>query len=95
MRLTVALDPDVAQLLAEAVRAQQRPKTRIVNDALRHALAIPNREYPPAAPWPQPRLPPDPEQRVQAAEHSDGMAVNVALTRYFGLPPRLFVVHDH
>ncbi|WP_156959539.1 hypothetical protein [Nocardia sp. BMG51109] len=89
MRLTVALDPDVAQLLATVVRAQGRPKARIVNDALRRALAESTGR---AAPEPRSELFPDPELRREAAEHSDEMAINIALHRYFGLPPRLYVV---
>jgi hypothetical protein len=41
MRTTLTLDPDVAELLKQAVHAQRRPFKHVLNDALRQALAEP------------------------------------------------------
>lgn len=38
MRTTVTLDPDVAELLAEATRRERRSTKAVINDALRRAL---------------------------------------------------------
>lgn len=38
MRTTLTLDPDVADLVEEAMHRERRPMKQIVNDALRQAL---------------------------------------------------------
>ncbi|RDI64366.1 hypothetical protein [Nocardia pseudobrasiliensis] len=97
MRLTVTVDHDVALLLEEAVRRERRSKKRIVNDALRRALAGAE----PAEPAVEPERPvpldphTDAPALVRAADESDEEAITVALARYFGFEPpapRLYVV---
>ncbi|MFN8517874.1 MAG: antitoxin [Chloroflexota bacterium] len=39
MRTTLTLDPDVSRLIEDAVHRERRPMKRVVNDALRRALA--------------------------------------------------------
>jgi hypothetical protein len=39
MRTTLTLDPDVVQLIEDAVHRERRPTKQIINDALRRALA--------------------------------------------------------
>jgi hypothetical protein len=39
MRTTLTLEPDVARLIEDAVHRERRPMKRVVNDALRRALA--------------------------------------------------------
>lgn len=39
MRTTLTLDEDVAQMVQNAVHAQRRSMKRVINDALRRALA--------------------------------------------------------
>jgi hypothetical protein len=41
MRTTLTLDPDVVQLIEDAVHRERRPTKQIINDALRRALAPP------------------------------------------------------
>jgi Arc/MetJ-type ribon-helix-helix transcriptional regulator len=40
-RITVTLDPDVAQLIEDAVRRGRTSKKQVINDALRRALSQP------------------------------------------------------
>jgi hypothetical protein len=49
MRTTLTIDPDVAQLLAQALERAQKPFKQIVNDALRRGLSAP--ESPPRKPF--------------------------------------------
>jgi hypothetical protein len=46
MRTTLTLDADVARLIDEAVHRERRPMKRVVNDALRRALATEARREP-------------------------------------------------
>jgi hypothetical protein len=39
MRTTLTLDPDVAQLVDDAVHRERRPMKQVINDALRRGLA--------------------------------------------------------
>ena len=41
MRTTLTIDPDVAQLLTQALERAQKPFKQIVNDALRRGLSAP------------------------------------------------------
>lgn len=41
MRTTLTLDPDVAQLVEDAVHQERRPMKQVINDALRRALRKP------------------------------------------------------
>jgi hypothetical protein len=41
MRSTLTIDPDVAQLLAQAVARDNKPFKTVVNDALRKGLSVP------------------------------------------------------
>ncbi|HEY2578978.1 MAG TPA: CopG family transcriptional regulator [Streptosporangiaceae bacterium] len=41
MRTTLTLDPDVAQLVEDAVHRRRISMKQVVNDALRHALSQP------------------------------------------------------
>ncbi|QIS10336.1 CopG family transcriptional regulator [Nocardia arthritidis] len=90
MRLTVKLDYDVAQLIESTANKAGRSKTRIVNDALRQALA-PLAEQPATSASCQVEIPPRP------ADESDHAAITEAMARYFGLPappPLLRVVRN-
>lgn len=46
MRTTLTLDPDVADLLKQAVHAQRKPFKQVLNDALRQALSAPAEHAP-------------------------------------------------
>jgi hypothetical protein len=48
MRTTLTLDPDVAQLVEDAVHRERRPMKQVINDALRRAFAA---QRPAAAPY--------------------------------------------
>ncbi len=48
MRTTLTLDPDVAQLVEDAVHRERRPMKQVINDALRRALAA---QRPAGAPY--------------------------------------------
>lgn len=41
MRTTLTLDPDVAQLVEDAVHRARKPMKQVINDALRRALSQP------------------------------------------------------
>jgi hypothetical protein len=41
VRTTLTLDPDVVQLIDDAVHRERRPTKQVINDALRRALAPP------------------------------------------------------
>ncbi len=43
MRTTLTLDPDVAQLIEDAMHRERRPMKQVINDALRRAFAPTNR----------------------------------------------------
>jgi hypothetical protein len=47
MRTTLTLDPDVARLVDDAVHRERRSMKQVINDALRRALAAPNRRSEP------------------------------------------------
>jgi hypothetical protein len=47
MRTTVTLDPDVMRLVEDAVHEQRRSRKHVINDALRRALAPPDRDQEP------------------------------------------------
>lgn len=61
MRTTLTLDPDVAQLIEDAVHRERQPMRRVVNDALRRALA--------PAPERRGRVRIEPHQSVVLAGH--------------------------
>jgi len=42
MRTTLTIDPDVAQLLAQALDQAKKPFKQVVNDALRRGLSAPD-----------------------------------------------------
>lgn len=46
MRTTLTLDPDVADLLKQAVHDQRRPFKQVLNDALRQGLSAPTSPAP-------------------------------------------------
>jgi hypothetical protein len=47
MRTTLTLDPDVARLVDDAIHRERRSMKQVINDALRRALAAPNRRSEP------------------------------------------------